>query len=246
MRRIPEASSPSMKICSTCRAEKPLDDFYRCRVGVLGRAAQCKECNDNSKRALFIKRRGFDFDEWTRINKLGGILYGELKDSGLTQSILKQVLKYDPETGQCTWLIPFPRSKHKPGDPAGTLDGKGYPHICIGQGRYFLHRLAFLYMTGEWPVNLVDHINHNPADCRWVNLREATYSENAWNSSQCKNGVWKNRNGKWRAQSRFHGKIKHIGTFNMEVEAREAYLRFIDEHHGEFRYHSKSGSTGSG
>ena len=37
-------------------------------------------------------------------------------------------------------------------------------------------------MTGDWPKEMLDHINRNPADNRWCNLREVTRAENRLNS----------------------------------------------------------------
>lgn len=46
---------------------------------------------------------------------------------------------------------------------------------------YKASRLAWLYMTGEWPKYEMDHINHVKDDNRWVNLRDVTPAENCAN-----------------------------------------------------------------
>lgn len=99
----------------------------------------------------------------------------------LTQSRLKDYLHYDPETGVWTWLNPLPHSKMKRGDVAGRLTSQGRRQIRIAGGFYYASRLAWLYMTGEHPVDQVDHMNGTKDDDRWVNLREATQSENSFN-----------------------------------------------------------------
>lgn len=43
---------------------------------------------------------------------------------------------------------------------------------------YLLHRLAYLYMTGNWPLGEIHHVNHNPSDNRWANLADVTPLEN--------------------------------------------------------------------
>jgi hypothetical protein len=78
--------------------------------------------------------------------------------------------------------------------------------IQINGKTYQAHRLAFLYMTGKFPPDEVDHINHEPSDNRFVNLRQVTRLENLRNQSLSKNnksgftGVsWYGRYSKWVA-----------------------------------------------
>ena len=78
--------------------------------------------------------------------------------------------------------------------------------ISVDGSRYRAHRLAWLYMTGEWSRGDIDHINTYKADNRFCNLREATRSQNSANSpKQCNNvsgfeGVsWVKRDRKWRS-----------------------------------------------
>ena len=79
----------------------------------------------------------------------------------LTQDVLKELLDYDPETGEWTWRNPLPRSRMKPGDVAGRITQCGRRQIRIASGFYYASRLAWLYMTGEWPKDQIDHINRD-------------------------------------------------------------------------------------
>jgi hypothetical protein len=66
---------------------------------------------------------------------------------------------------------------------AGCLQHNGYRHIGVLGKVYSAHRLAFLYMTGKFPLDEVDHKNHERSDNRWSNLREVTRLENSRNRS---------------------------------------------------------------
>jgi len=102
----------------------------------------------------------------------------------LTQKRLKELLRYNPETGHFTWLVST-AWRIKVGDVAGsvsTCSGKKYIETNVDGERYRLHRLVFLYMTGEMPHNHVDHINGNGLDNRWINLRQVTLRENHRNT----------------------------------------------------------------
>ena len=143
----------------------------------------------------------------------------------ITQSILKGLLKYNPETGRFINLVTR-RGRAKTGDIAGSPNNQGYINIFIEGVSYKAHRLAFLYMNGVWPQNQVDHINHLRFDNRWENLRDVTKKINAQNRSPSKNntsgcaGVYWNKNTeKWHASIYLDGKNRHLGCFNSFSDA---------------------------
>lgn len=102
-----------------------------------------------------------------------------------------------------------------------------------------MHRLAFLYMTGEWPAHQVDHINADRADNKWANLREATISVNAQNrraalagsSSGLLGASWDSKHERWKAQIRVNGRTRHLGYFGSPEAAHQAYLMSKRAHH---------------
>jgi HNH endonuclease len=100
---------------------------------------------------------------------------------------LQELLHYDPENGLFTWRVT--RKKCPIGKRAGTQRKDGYRLICIDGVSYLEGRLAWLYMTGEWPAHEVDHRNLDPSDTAWDNLRAATRGQNECNkplrSSNC-------------------------------------------------------------
>lgn len=142
-----------------------------------------------------------------------------------TQKELKRLFHYDPETGLFTRLV-FASSNAPAGVIAGTTEIQGYISIRIDKKSYKAHRLAWVIMTGEWPENQVDHINHIRDDNRWVNLREATNQENQQNASVRSDNVsgvpgvfWENSHGKWVAQIKANKKRRHLGYFDDKFEA---------------------------
>jgi hypothetical protein len=165
----------------------------------------------------------------------------------ITQAELKELLTYDPETGVFRWLVDRCVFKHgrSKGPRAGDVAGHGhagrYWRISINYRGYYAHRLAFFYMTGEWPADVVDHINGDKFDNRWSNLRQATQGENLRNMRKSKRnqsgfkGVYRHtENDKWVAQIKINGRAKNLGSFKCPTAAHLAYCRAAKIHHGEF------------
>lgn len=103
------------------------------------------------------------------------------------------------------------------------------------------HRLAWLYVYGEWPDAEIDHINGNTGDNRISNLRPATRAQNGANrgrqtnnASGVKGVCWHAQSGKWRAMIRISGKSRHLGLFNDIGAAAAAYARATVNRNGEF------------
>ena len=91
----------------------------------------------------------------------------------------------------------------------------------------------------EWPKEHVDHINGDTSDNRWVNMREATNSENMQNlrgpRRDNKTGVlgtcWDKARSKWVAVIQVKGKQRNLGRFDSQDEAAAAYLKAKRELH---------------
>lgn len=149
----------------------------------------------------------------------------------LTLERLREVLRYDPETGE--WTRPD-------GSRAGCED-HGYVRITIDGHRYYAHRLAVFWMTRRWPRSLVDHEDKNGLNNRWRNLREATKSTNGANrgvSRVSKSGVKGvslcRVTGRWRADITVQGMRYNLGRFASKEEAAAAYERAACESFGAF------------
>lgn len=72
---------------------------------------------------------------------------------------LKSQLKYDPLSGSFIRKVRSSKSV-KIGDKAGYVDGYGYITLSLNGIKYQSHRLAWFYMTGNWPER-IDHIDHD-------------------------------------------------------------------------------------
>lgn len=156
----------------------------------------------------------------------------------LSQARVKELLKYDPTTGDLVWLVS--RGKAKVGKVAGCIYSDGYRVVEIFGERYRSTHLAFLLMTGKMPREMVDHVDGTKSNDRWGNLREATRSQNGANQKlqSRKNlplkGVERTPGGNYRASLRHHRKLIHLGTFGCPAAAHFAYAVAADIHHGEF------------
>jgi|SRR6516164_5824807 len=140
----------------------------------------------------------------------------------LTQARLKHLLSYNPDTGIWIWINAPLHNRRRNEKPAGSVSFDGRRRIRIGGQGYLASRLAFLYMTGEWPKDEVDHIDRDQGNDRWSNLREATSSENKFNRSpidgyQGYRGVYACKR-KWQAQA---GGV-YLGVFDTLEEALTA------------------------
>ena len=156
----------------------------------------------------------------------------------LSQTCVKTLLHYNPETGLFTWLK-SPRYGWV-GKTAGCLSNNGGVHIKINGMLYQAHRLVWLYVHGYLPP-LIDHINGNRADNCIANLRVANKSENAINSkkrvdnkSGYKGVHWHKQSSRWRACIRKDGIGRTLGNFKSPEEAHEAYKNAALELHGSF------------
>ncbi|ATM92202.1 hypothetical protein CRN78_17390 [Klebsiella aerogenes] len=91
----------------------------------------------------------------------------------ITASQLREAVHYNPDTGRFT--------RRSNGTPMEHLCGSGYYCLNLFKRSRLAHRMAYYYMTGRLPEK-VDHIDGNRLNNEWKNLREATHSENMWNT----------------------------------------------------------------
>lgn len=146
----------------------------------------------------------------------------------VTQDELKELLEYEQGSGLFKWRTGRINNTHA-GAVAGSVGG-GYIVISIKSRLYKAHRLAFLYVTGAWPDECVDHIDGDRQNNRWANLRPATVAQNSQNisattknSSGLRGVTWSKHKKSWQAMIALSGKQTHLGYFKDPLIAHAAY-----------------------
>lgn len=156
--------------------------------------------------------------------------------------VLRQLLRYEPETGKLFWRergpewFPSPKAhavwngRFAGAEALATDNGKGYRKGKIHGRDHSAHRVIWAMMTGAWPNEEVDHRDGDGQNNRWLNLREATRLQNMKNqrisrrsSSGIKGVSWHSGAKKWMAQISSNGRHSYLGLFDDKESAAEAY-----------------------
>jgi len=167
--------------------------------------------------------------------------------------VLRQLLRYEPETGKLLWL---PR-KHVLGTTkraTNTFNSRragSEAFTCLSTDGYLIgavlgvslraHRVAWAIQYEVWPCGMIDHIDGNRANNRINNLRVVTPAENARNAAHHKNsphpypGI-RRHNGRWIAFIGSGGS-SFLGAFETLDEALMVRKRAEQD----FGYHQNHG-----
>jgi len=95
---------------------------------------------------------------------------GKARVPSLTHQQVRDALDYNPATGEFVWKI-SPAKNVKSGTRAGGYSkSNSYRYIRLFGEEVTESRLAWFYMTGEWPKRRVRFKNGNLDDCRFENL----------------------------------------------------------------------------
>jgi len=158
----------------------------------------------------------------------------------LTQEELKKHLFYDPTTGVFIRKFATGSNRHLAGKIAGGYDGERYWMISVLNKRYRAHRLAWLYVYGTFPNDVIDHIDGNGQNNSIENLRDVTTAQNIQNQNKPHS---KNKTGgllgvsfhkaakKFQAHIKTNGKNVYLGLFLTADAAHESYLNAKRELH---------------
>ncbi len=171
----------------------------------------------------------------------------------LTAEIARELLRYDPETGQFWWRSRdvhwFQDKKHSAalnckkwnarfaGKEAFSVNDEGYLCALIFGQNYKAHRIAWLIVTESWPLDQIDHINGIRNDNRWCNLRAVTNAQNNRNRKKASNNTsgvvgvsWSKRTQKWTAQIYVDNECIRLGHFTNKDDAIAARKAAEREH----------------
>lgn len=162
----------------------------------------------------------------------------------ITYEQIKENYSYDPETGHITRVKATRRTAA--GSICTFMDRKGYlrtnfTHSDKTQTQLLAHRIAYMLMVGKWPEILIDHIDGDPSNNTWCNLRDATRAQNranglrAWNNAVGYKGVYKQGDA-YRAEIVLGGERFWLGYHNTAKEAHEAYCTKAKELYGEYHF----------
>lgn len=165
---------------------------------------------------------------------------------------LRQLLRYDPDTGKLYWL---PRGREwftsdrqfktwntrYSGMPAFTaINSGGYHHGQVLETSIAAHQAVWAIHRGV-PDRFIDHINGDRLDNRIENLRLVTASQNSTNqkiSSKNTSGFkgvhWVTEKRKWKATIWFNREFRHLGYFDDIENAARAYRLAAAKYHGEY------------
>lgn len=156
---------------------------------------------------------------------------------------LLELLDYNAVSGIFTRKVSL-SSRSPVGSVAGSTN-KGYCFIYVEGKRYAAHRLAWFYIHGAWPTNLVDHSNTNGTHNAISNLRLANKSTNGANRGLNKNNttgfkgviVWRDR---FISKIKVNKTLIHLGCFLDSKDAARAYDQAAIQHFGQFALTNKS------
>ena len=149
---------------------------------------------------------------------------------------LRQCLHYNPETGLFVKIERVKGFNQFAGCKRSRRRGDRWLIlICVDNVQYPAHRIAWCYQAGDDPGMLtVDHINRDPWDNRFANLRLADYTQQAVNRGNYRNSVsryrgvgWHKATGKWQARVGLRGTRINLGLFDTEELAHEARVQYL-------------------
>lgn len=154
----------------------------------------------------------------------------------LSYNLLSEWLRYEPDTGHFYWRRPKRRGQPKGVSRAGHRLKTGYRRIIFDRMQVRENRLAWLFITKEWPDGEVDHINGVRDDNSAKNLRVVAREFNQNNRIFIKGdglpgGIFF-RPARYEVNMYSGGKKIYCGQFDGRDEALRAYAEMGEELRG--------------
>jgi hypothetical protein len=145
---------------------------------------------------------------------------------------LRDMLKYDPNTGLVVWILPQ-SNRVRPGEQAGGITRLGYLRVGISGRDYMVHRVAWALHYGGWPAGVIDHMDGNKVNNRIANLRDVPASVNMQNRRSATGGSssgllgasWHAASGRWHARIKIGGRTTSLGYHATPEDAHAAYVQ---------------------
>ena len=164
---------------------------------------------------------------------------------------ISETFSYEPETGELFRRLPNGKMQQLRVDKeAWSVTKNRDEHVAArtkfrGYGTQSTH-IMFMLMERRWPLprHVIDHKNGDVFDCRWSNLREATYSQSNMNKESrgrwvgdddLERGVYQ-RGNTYRVRIKANGVLKNFGTYSTKAEANAVARKAYAELHGEFGF----------
>lgn len=160
----------------------------------------------------------------------------------ITAEHVREILRYNKSTGEFVWRVDrfsgrgMKILKARKGDRAGYVDAKGYLILSIDGKKYKAHRIAWMYVTGSFPIEHIDHRDGVRLNNRFANLRDVSRAINGQNQRSARRGSssgligvsFRKRKAEskkpWFAQIGAGGLNRNLGTYATKEEAHAAYL----------------------
>lgn len=150
----------------------------------------------------------------------------------MNYEVLAEYLEYRPNFGDFVWKKRTPGNKSiKVGEVAGYTRPDGYRNIRFNGELYLQHRLVWLAETGAFPEQLVDHIDGNPSNNLYSNLRDVSHARNMQNRTKAARHNQTGLLGVHKQGTRYVARIvrggvkKHLGSYGTAEEASEEYKK---------------------
>jgi hypothetical protein len=148
---------------------------------------------------------------------------------------------FEYKDGNLYWKI-NKTTRNLIGKKVGTPTSGGYLNVMVDGINYRIHRLIYMMHYGEFP-DVVDHIDGNRTNNKIENLRQATVSQNNFNtkmridnSSGYKNISWSKDRNKWVVRIQANKKLHQWYVEDLElaelvaIEARDKYHKQFSNH----------------